>query len=77
MLIAGQDEGDTDRTLRDLVERLKRRGRTVDSEEVTPAGERVKILGVYWNTKGPQIPDIIIDKIQNLKSPTDKSETQH
>lgn len=76
ILIAGQDQGDTDKTLQDSIERLKRQAWTTDSEKITPTGGRVKILGVYWNTKGPQIPDIIIDKIQNLKSPTDKSETQ-
>ena len=37
----------------------------------------MKFLRVHWSTDGPKIPDNVIDKIQALEPPKNKTEVQH
>jgi hypothetical protein len=36
----------------------------------------VKFLGVIWMMTEPKVPDPVLDKIANLKAPTNKMEAQ-
>ena len=77
VLIIAQLKEDATETLRILVQHLRDYGWTINMDKIKGQAQPVKFLGVHWSTDGPKIPDNVIDKIQALKPPKNKTEVQH
>lgn len=78
VIIYGSVKEDVDKTLQNLITHLRTQGWTINPDKIQPVDTKVKFLGVEWSTQGPTIPQqVIVDKIQNLSTPTTKTQAQH
>lgn len=66
-MIVGQAIDKVQSTLEKLIQHLRNEGWTINLEKVNKAGTEVKFLGVHWTTEGPTIPEIVIDKLKQIK----------
>jgi hypothetical protein len=58
------------------VEILRKDGWTINPNKIQNPQDSIKFLGVIWTVTGPKIPGPVLDKIANLKVPTNKMEAQ-
>lgn len=77
ILITGTTEQSTNEFQMKLIQHLRDQGWTINNDKVQKAAKEVKFLGVHWTTEGPRIPKTVMDKLENIKRPTNKTETQH
>jgi hypothetical protein len=76
VIIAGKSKVRVSKLLEETVEILRKDGWTKNPNKIQNPQNSVKFLGVIWTVKRPKVPDPVLDKIANLKVPTNKTEVQ-
>jgi hypothetical protein len=76
IIIAGKGKEKVSKLPEETVEILRKDGWTINPNKIQNPQNSVKFLGVIWTVTGPKVPDPVLDKIANLKSPTNKTEVQ-
>jgi hypothetical protein len=76
IIIAGKSKEKVSKLPEETVEILRKDGWTINPNKIQNPQDSVKFLGVIWTVTGPKVPDPVLDKIANLKAPTNKMEAQ-
>lgn len=59
-----------------LVSYLQQNGWTINPDKIQKPGTQVTILGINWSSQGRPVPEKVINKLDSLKSPTNKKKAQ-
>ena len=52
------------KTIADLIAHLTNEGWTINKDKVRGPAEEVKFLGVHWSTRGPSVPQEVINNFK-------------
>jgi hypothetical protein len=77
LLIIGQEKEDVHETVDQTLQLLRDDSWAISKDKVSGPDTEVKFFVVTWSTTGPEIPTNIISKLEQLKTPTNKTEVQH
>uniref|UniRef100_M3Z4H7 Reverse transcriptase domain-containing protein n=1 Tax=Mustela putorius furo TaxID=9669 RepID=M3Z4H7_MUSPF len=77
IIILGKEEKELKLATDILIDALCNNGWTINMDKVQGPSHQVKFLGIIWTTEGPSIPDSVINIINNIPEPTNKTEAQH
>jgi hypothetical protein len=75
-IIAGKNKEKLSKLLEETVEILRKDGWTINPNKIQNQQNSVKFFGVIWTMTGPKVPNAVLDKIANLKAPTNKMVVQ-
>lgn len=76
ILLYNNDKDTLQTDLNALVSHLRSLGWTINPDKIQPPDTKTTFLGVHWRSAGGNIPNKVIEKLLNLKSPTNKKEAQ-
>lgn len=76
ILLYNNDKEIIQSDLESLVTHLRSLGWTINPDKIQPPDTKTTFLGIHWSSEGRNIPNKVIDKLLNLKSPTNKKEAQ-
>jgi hypothetical protein len=76
IITARKSKEKVSKLLEETVEILRKYGWMINPNKMQNPQDSVKFLGVIWMVTGPKVPNPVLDKIANLKAPTNKMEVQ-
>lgn len=65
-----------EKEIHQLIQDLRSRAWTINSDKTTGSSIEVKFSGITWSSEGRKIPQKVLDKIQHIATPTNKKEAQ-
>jgi hypothetical protein len=76
IIIVGKSKERVSKLLEETMEILRKDGWMINPNKIQNPQDSVKFLGVIWTVTGPKVPNPVLDKIANLKAPTNQMEVQ-